>query len=44
MEKENEVKAVLADCINLSTNHNGTRKVSTVEGMYTKGHYNRGIE
>ena len=44
MEKENEVKAVLADCINLSANHNGTRKVSTVEGMYTKGHYNRGIE
>ena len=44
MEKENEVKEILADCINMSANHNGTRKVSTVEGMYTKGHYNRGIE
>lgn len=44
MEKENEVKAILTDCINLCENHNDMRKVSTTEGMYTKGHYNRGIE
>ena len=44
MEKESEVKEVLSDCINLSVNHNGARKVSTAEGAYTKGHYNRGIE
>lgn len=44
MEKESEVKAILSDCIYLCENHNGASKVSTAEGSYTKGHYNRGIE
>ncbi|WP_455718076.1 DUF3656 domain-containing U32 family peptidase [Anaerosporobacter sp.] len=43
MENVNEVKAVLSDCINLCKKHDGTR-VSTSNGKYTKGHYNRGIE
>lgn len=44
MENENEVNAILSDCINLCNKQNGARKVNITEGTYTKGHYNRGIE
>jgi U32 family peptidase len=44
MENVNEVKEILSDCISLCEKYESTKKISTVQGKYTKGHYNRGIE